>query len=190
MAGDREIKEAVSHLAGTHGKEHVMLLECEVTAVDEAARTCECEPVSGRGGAPLTGVRLMPGVADGILAVPQVGSTIIVAHTPRLKPFVLQFSEVDKYVLISGSSLIELKDGQITINDGSFDGLVKVGELTAKLNALEQKVNTIITTFNAHTHTGVTTGPGSSGSPSTPVTGTLTETQQADIENTTVIHGA
>lgn len=190
MAGDREIKEAIQHIAGTHGTDPVYLCEAEVTSVDEAARTCEAVAISGRSEVPFTGVRLMPGVADGILTVPAVGSTIIVSYSKRIKPFVLQFSEVDKWVLISGSSFIEVKDGKITLNDGTFDGLVKVGELTEKLNNLENKVNALLTAYNSHTHTGVTTGPGTSGSTASVVTGTLPLTQQADIENDTVIHGS
>lgn len=190
MAGDREIKEAIRHLSGTHGQDSVHILECEVTAVNEAGRTCDAETVSGNSVVQFSGVRLMPGVGDGILAVPAVGSQIIVAHTKRIKPFVLQFAEVDKWVLISGSSLIEVKDGKITLNDGAFDGLVKVGELTTKLNNLENKVNALLTAYNSHTHTGVTTGGGTTGATASLVTGTLTPTQQADIENDTIVHGS
>jgi hypothetical protein len=41
----------------------------------------------------------------------------------------------------------------IQFGDGSFDGLVKVIELTSKLNDLENKVNSMISVFNAHIHT-------------------------------------
>jgi hypothetical protein len=71
---------------------------------------------------------------------------------------------------------------------GEFGGLVKVVELTQKLNNLENKVNEIIVTFGTHTH--AVTAVGSPTSPTTtPIAGSLTISQRDDIENVNVRHG-
>jgi len=71
---------------------------------------------------------------------------------------------------------------------GEFGGLVKVVELTQKLNDLENKVNEIITTFVTHTHPVISTGAPTSPT-STPISGNLTISQREDIENINVKHG-
>ena len=58
----------------------------------------------------------------------------------------------------------------------------------SKLNAIENKVNTIITTFNAHTHVASSFGAPTTPPPS-PVVGTLTPTQVNELENKKVKHG-
>lgn len=61
-------------------------------------------------------------------------------------------------------------------------------DLTNKLNALENKVNQIISAFNNHTHIlTLSTGTGTAAPTSSPVSGTLTPTNRADIENTLVV---
>jgi hypothetical protein len=68
-------------------------------------------------------------------------------------------------------------------------GLVRVTELTEKLNNLENAFNQHILLYNLHTHAGVTSGISST----TPVvvadTQTLTPTIEIELENETVAHG-
>lgn len=180
MAGEREIQEAIQMLSGAKGQDTVSIVECTVTAVDASARTCDARTLSG---IPISGVRLMPEVDDGLLVIPTVGSVIIVGYTKTVTPFVCQFSTIDRVLVITGDSTVEIKDGLIKFNDGSYDGFVKVGDLVSKLNALEDMVNTMIALYNAHVHA-------SNGVPTTSlVTGTLTNTVQADLENTLITHG-
>jgi len=67
--------------------------------------------------------------------------------------------------------LVVGKDGGPAIHiDASFVQLgAAVGQFIALANLVQTALNTIVTTFNAHLHTGVTTGPGSSGPPGTPL---------------------
>jgi hypothetical protein len=65
-----------------------------------------------------------------------------------------------------------------------------VGELTTKLNNLENKVNDIVAKFNSHTHIlTLSTGTGTAAPTTTKVPGTLTPTEQSEIENDKVKHG-
>jgi len=172
MAGEREIQEAILTLSGSKGQDTVSVVECTVTSVDAYARTCDARTLSG---IPITGVRLMAEVEDGVLILPAVESIIIVMYTKSIAPFVCQFSNIDRVLVITGDSTVEIKDGLVKFNDGSFEGFVKVGNLVDKLNALENKVNTIIT-WGATVTPPLTTDP-------------MIPTQQSDIENTLITHG-
>jgi len=86
-------------------------------------------------------------------------------------PFIVQYSDVVS----------------LTINGSEFGGLVKVIELTQKLNAMENIVNDLILKFNTHTHIAAGT-PTSIAS--VIETNNLTPTQQSEIENTVIKHGS
>jgi hypothetical protein len=117
-------------------------------------------------------VRLMAAVDDGVLVLPEVDSTVIVALADE--PYIAMFSGVEKIIL----------------RGGQFDGLVKVADLVTKLNNLENKVNDLVSKFNAHTHVlTLSTGTGTAAPTVAPVAGTLTPTQQTDLENENITHG-
>lgn len=202
MKGNATIQRAIQTLAGVKGEDKVHLIAANVTSVDEAARTCNVDVLSGLGQTVIENVQLMASVDDGILLVPAIDSTIIVSYSTYNQPFVSLFSELSKVVLVAGQNnasiqidqngvLLDIADtkmmisnGLIKFNEGDLGGLVKVIELTEKLNALENKVNQIISAFNSHTHIlTLSTGTGSAAPTASPVSGTLTPTQRADIEN-------
>lgn len=64
-----------------------------------------------------------------------------------------------KKLVISGGATIDALGTQMLALKADVDNLLTF-------------VNLLITTFNAHVHTGVTTGSGSSGAPATPFSGT------------------
>jgi phage gp45-like len=75
-----------------------------------------------------------------------------------------------------GAKQAEIKlttDGKIDLN-GSSKTLVTHAELDTALQNL-------VTAFNAHVHTGVTTGPGSSGPPGTPATLDISAAEAASL---------
>lgn len=186
---DRAIIEAVQRLAGTQLTDEVYIIACTVESVDIDDRTCECTAIGGEAVTDVPGVQLMAEVDDGILYVPGIGSTVIVMYSKRNVPYIALYSEISAIHYVVGDTTIDVTNGLIKLNDGTFQGLVKVVELTTKLNALENKVNDLIDKFNTHVHGGVTIGSSSSAVTLTPVTGTLTPTEQSEIENTKVTHG-
>jgi len=115
-----------------------------------------------------------------IVAVPKVGSYVTVAliGDEVTQPVVINVSEIDEVVIDSP---------KMTLNGGSFGGLIKIQELTSQLNKVEQKVNQLITAFNVHVHpeTGVTTAPAANAGTVPP----LTTTQRSSLENDKVKHG-
>lgn len=186
---DRKITEAIQRLAGTQLTDEVYILICTVDSVDVDGRTCDCTAVGGTAITDIPGVQLMAEVDDGALYIPAIGSTVIVVYSKRNVPYIALYSELSALYYVVGDTTLDITNGLIKFNDGSFEGLVKVVELTQKLNALENKVNDLIATFNTHVHGGVSTGGGSTATTATPVTGTLTPTTQSEIENEKIIHG-
>ncbi|MEI8111180.1 MAG: hypothetical protein WCH59_09345 [Chitinophagia bacterium] len=204
MSADAKIRDAIQMLSGIKGESKIQFALGVVESVNVPDRICAVTAISGNESVTFENVQLMASIDDGILLIPSIGSTVIVAYSTFNQPFIALFSGLDKVLLVAGENnasiqidenglLLEIADTKLNIsnglmqfNDGSLGGLVKVIELTQKLNNLENKVNSLISVFNSHVHTGVTTGAGASGTTPTTVTGTLTPTQRADIENTKI----
>ena len=177
---EQTIRNSIQELAGVKGADKVHLISATVLSVDETKRTCVVNAISGIGEQKIESVLLMTAIDDGMLLVPAIGSTVFVSYSTFNQPFVCLFSELQKVVFIVGENTLQLTSDGIMYNGGSLGGLVKVIDLTTKLNNLENKVNSLITAYNSHIH------PASSGTTSpttTQVTGTLIPTQQNDIEN-------
>lgn len=131
--------------------------------------TCTAQPYTDM--PTIEGIRLQGQEEEiGIYCKPKVGSTIIVSFIEN-EPYVSMFSEVDKIIL----------------RNEDFGGLVKVEELTEKLNNLENKVNSLVNMYNLHIH------PTTSGTISATVSQVdptpLTITTATILENQNVKHG-
>lgn len=187
----RKTRVAIQQAAGVFKKDFVSVVECSVVSVDMDNRQITVAPTNGSSDAQfIADISADPN--DGVIIIPTVGSTVKIARSVENNPFVLMFSDIDGFSIITEDGKTQFiinKNGAIQFNDGSYDGLVKIGSLVTKLNNLENKVNTIITTFNSHVHPGVTSGSSSTSTSATPVTGSLTPTNQSDIENPLITHG-
>ena len=207
MSVERAIVESIQRITGTQLADKIAIYSATVDIVDLAARTCTVTTLSSQGEMTIEGVQLMASVDDGLLLVPVIDSTVIVTYTTFNKPFISLFSAIEKAVLIVGDNnvsfemdnlgiLLEIantklsvKDGITQFNDGSLGGLVKIIDLTTKLNNLENKVNALLSAFNTHTHIlTLTSGTGTAAPTTSPVTGTLTPTVRGDIEDTKITH--
>lgn len=184
---DRSVKNAVQKLAGTFKEDTVQLIIGTVESVDEDKAICS---VKIQNDVTLPNVSLQASICDGLLIIPVVDSTVYVLTSKYNTPLVIQWSDIDKFMLQVGDSYLEVKnDGSFQFNDGSFDGLVKVGELVKKINALENLLNGFISIYNTHTHTA-----SSFGAPTTVPSAIESQqispiTQQQDIENDKIKHG-
>ena len=168
MAANDDIREAIK----AHAKTDDVLysIVCTVAAIDTDANTCDCEPVDGT--ADLLDVKLMAQSTNGFLIIPKIDSVVVVTMINKYTGYVSMFSDIDS----------------IQLNGKNFDGLVKIEDLVTKLNNLEKAFNNHITSYNSHTHAGVTSGFASTGI-AAPDTQHLTETVKSDLENTKVSHG-
>jgi hypothetical protein len=154
----------------------------KVVDVNESEFTCTVKPITG--GAEYHGVKLKPtNDADdnGAIAIPEVNSIVLIsyinndAHNYQLTAF----SKISKYTFKC--------TGDILFNDGTNHGLVKVQELTQRLNDLQTAHNKLLNDFMLHLHTDPLSG--TTGTIVTPPTSTsLVPTQQSEIENSKIKH--
>ena len=184
------IRELIQKIAGTYGKANVKLFDGTVMSVDNNGRTCTVDSIDSS----LNGiqVRFMLEVSDGDMSVPQVGSTVTVAMTDFTDPYIVSATWLDEKLFVVGNQSYDIKPDKQIFNDGSYDGLVKVIDLTTKLNAIENLINNLLEAVTAVVILGTVADGGAVkagillglGSGITPIT------QQSDIENTSITHGS
>ena len=170
MTPERRLADNIKKLQPVN----LWMTQGEVIAIDGLTCTVKI------GDAEIEGVRLRASLTERerhVLVVPKVGSSVTLGClTADLNnPVVLQVDEVET----------------ITVNGGELGGLVKIQELTDKINEL-------IDTFNNHTHTiGIgsitTTGSASTQNNSAPVnvpaiTSKAAKLNRKDYEDETVKH--
>ena len=151
---NEKLRTAIRKIAGNG----MQILQCEVISVDIPNRTAlvkyEAEYI----------VKLMTSVGDGLLLIPEVGSSVSV-----LDGQIIGYSDLD----------------EIWLSGQQHGGLVKVSELVSKMNAIENKLNDLLGKYNTHTHAANNTPI----IPAFQVLGTLTPTTINDLENPDVKHG-
>lgn len=164
------IKKLIKELSKTNDEKYCVV--CTVDSIDETALTAYCLPID-ESRADLPDVRLVADTSKiGFVRFPKVGSIVIVSFLTNEAGYISDCNDVDK----------------IYLNGSNYDGIVKVEELTTKLNNLENLINTHLLAYNIHTHAGVTVGSGATGI-TTPDTQTLTPTIKTDILNPLIKHG-
>jgi len=158
-------------LSNTYDKEIVSIVKCEVISVGE---TIICLPVNSAISCEIE-VPLGDDNGNTISFTPSVGSIVNVALTNKNLILLLSIEDADN-INISANNGIEL-------NGGEFGGLVKVEELTTKINNLENLLNSLVTKYNTHVHV-------TNGVPTVTLETTiLIETERANIENENITHG-
>lgn len=168
-SSSQSIKDSIRMLAKTD--DVFYSYPCTVDSVNTTNKTCDCLPLNGD--ADLLEVRLIADDKTGILITPTVGSVVIVTMINKMTGYVSMFSEVDS----------------IALNGESFDGLVKVKELTTKINTLENDINTLKAAFSSWVTVPNDGGAALKAIAATWYGSSLTPTVQTDIENTTIKHG-
>lgn len=167
----------------------------KVTSVDETNYTCNAMPLDND--AEIFKIRLKPTIdttKKGIISIPAVDSYVIIGiiDNSDAKPFLIWCSNFKKYYIIGdGGNTLEFKDdGTILINGDSHGGLPKVVEVKNKLNAIETKINNLITVFNTWTPVANDGGAALKTALTSWVTTSMTQTTTTDLENPKVKQGA
>ena len=173
-----EIKNKIRAMVG---KNTPLLLTGKVKSVD--GETCTVSI----GDLTLTDVRLrsvINGEDSKLLITPAEDSyvTIIDLSGDLRETEVIGYSQIEAIDIDTSGDITVNCRGNIVINGGSNDGLVKINELTRKLNQLVQQ-------FNAHTHFVETAGSAAAQTGTTQVPGSLAQTfNKSDYEDTKVKH--
>lgn len=112
------------------------------------------------------------------------GKTVIIGYIDKNK--LAASGETRLYSIDNNGNLktyVWLKnDGTMEIG-GNTKHMVRYEELQTAFNQLKQDLNTFITIFNSHTHTGVTIGVGSTSTTTTPGTTSSADISPAKIDN-------
>ena len=163
MTIDEQLKKGFENI-GKSGRQ-AQLRWCTVTSVDKEKRVMDA--VGESDGLDYFDIGLGTGSVN---VYPKPGSLCLIGIVEgrETDPFLISAAEVES---------IEVTAETIVINGGGLGGLVKVGELTEKLNAF-------IDVFNKHTHQVSTTGSASAqtGTAAAPA-GTAQKVNREDIEN-------
>jgi len=96
------------------------------------------------------------------------------------------FDDTNLQIRTSSGSGITLTPGGIIELNGNADFVTAYTDLKIAFDQLKTDLNNFITIFNAHIHSGVTTGPGSSGSSPTPGTPSTADMSGAKVDTVKV----
>lgn len=156
-----DIREAIRTLAGVEELSSCESRICIVSNINNTLMTCDCSPVNGD--ADFIDVLLCVNKKNGFVLIPKDGSFVSVTQLNETDAFVSMVSEVDS----------------ILLNGNASGGIVKVIDLTTKLNDLVSQLQSQLTL--------IATGITSAGGTYTP--GTLSNFNKSDYENTKVLNG-
>ena len=151
---------------------------CKVISVSagpaSAVQLCDCKPLDGS--AIVRDVNLLTSYANnkaGFILVPKLNSLVQISFTDDCDAFISMVSEVDF----------------IYLNGNDYGGLVQVQALVDKLNNTESRLNKIIDAFTTWTPTPNDGGLALKTQITAAMLTPVVETQKAELENTTVLHG-
>jgi len=169
-------------LSNTFGVDVPAVVFATVKSVDEDKRTCVCVPVNDKSVAEIPDVLISAIENDGQLKFPAVDSVVIIIRTAKNQPFIIKESDLSKYLLIAE---------EILFNGNEFGGLVKIIELTQKMNEKLSTIKTIFSTIATAADAGISSAGGTPGvvTAYNGVQATLTDYVKGDYENTEIKHG-
>lgn len=176
---DRAIITAVQKMTGVFKKNDCYYVIGEVKSV--SGNTCVVTIVSGDSELDVPNVLLQAEVCDGLLITPVVNSNVLLCLSNYSPPYVAMFSDIDEFYLqVGDSSLTVTNDGKIKLNDGQLGGLIKIQDLTSKLNDMVTAINIEL----GKIQTGIAAA-GGSYSPTN-----LSQFNKTDYENSDITHGS
>lgn len=159
MSVNEDIRKAIEFLSDKN--DEVYSIVCKVSDINAITKLCNCTPING--GAVITNVRLMADNKTGFLITPKNNSIIVVTMINKYTGYVSMFSEVD----------------EIQLNGDINGGIVKITELTTKLNLLVTELQAQLVLIAA----GIVAGGG------TYAPATLSTFNKTTYENITVKNG-
>lgn len=135
-----DLRNIIRQLAQPDGETVAMV--CTVDEVDKTARTVDCTPINE--GAPLLGVNLQAnqGADFGLCLFPEKGSFVVVGFVADGAAGVVLLTErIESAEIVIGDISAVIDKSAVSFNGGRLGGLVKVEDLTTRLNLIENSVN-------------------------------------------------
>lgn len=107
--------------------------------------------------------------------------------TPNGNLVILDETSGELNIFTEGSITIK-SNKVIQFQNGSNEGLIKINELTNKLNQTISELEALRSSFNTHTHSGVQSGGGTSAIPLQQITKAFSKYDKNDYEDKNCIH--
>lgn len=107
--------------------------------------------------------------------------------TPNGNMVILDETSGELTIFTEGSITIK-SNKVIQFQNGSNEGLIKINELTNKLNQTISELEALRSSFNTHTHSGVQSGGGTSAIPLQQITKAFSKYDKNDYEDKNCIH--
>lgn len=188
-AANRDIIYAIKKIAGADGIKKAQLVMGTVKSKpNERDKTCDVDITLGDACQSISGVHLNASSNDGFTQFPTVESDILIALMPDNSAYMIACEDIDKVACyIDENNYFEFDKNGFIWNEGNNGGIVKVIELTQKVNNLENLVNNLLNTLKSTT---IPLAP-SGTYPFAPLYAAfnaLTPTQQNEIEDTKIKH--
>ena len=171
MSNNENIRQAIKRMSANEDAEFYGV-PCIVESIDENALICDCMPINGD--AAFNDVRLQAGAGTGIVIIPKVQSVVMVQPINEITGYISLFSDIES----------------IQFLNGSFGGLIKIEELTTKLNNVEKDLNDLKEVFSTTwTPTPNDGGAALKVAAANWYAATIAETERGDLENELIKHG-
>lgn len=118
---------------------------------------------------------------NGFLLLPKVGSSVIIGKIDNQSTFfVAMVSEVQEvYLKVDGSEKFSITKDEIKFDGGTKGSMIEIAKAVSRMNLIENKVNELITAYNAHLSNPDNT-------PASVVSGTLATTTISNLENSKI----
>lgn len=178
-----EITALFNQLTTNHNQAD-SVFSATVIEVDVKQLTCTID----YDGLELTNVRLLPTTTtagEHLLIVPKKDTDVLVASAmgDLSNLWVIRVDTVEKIDLKCGDITLSVDSSGVVFNGGTLGGLVVLGELVSKLNAIEKDLNDLKTVFTSWTAVPNDGGGALKLAVTDWANSTLTVTQEADLEN-------
>lgn len=195
------IKEAIRKLAQQDGE--TVALVCIVDDVDKTARTIDCTPVNE--GAPLLGVNLQAnqGSDFGLVIYPEKGAFVVVGFmADGAAGLMLATDKIESAEMVIGETAAaidaegvrvktakmsaDINKEDIIFNGGELGGLIKIEDLTKRLNLIEKDINKLKTAMSGWIPVSQDGGAALKATAKDWFSVQLTTTKRGDYENTKI----
>lgn len=143
MDRKKQIRDALQRLAGTVGPVQTIL--ATVVSVDEDELTC----VLDWDDVQVHDVRLRPVINgnESVTIIPKEGSWVIAVRLEDDQEWmVLAADEIDKYRIVAGDLLFEMKDGKFLVQSGNQNLGKCIDDLIIEIQAIYAPKNTVAIT--------------------------------------------
>lgn len=172
------IQSSIRKLAGVDLADSVKMFDAKVILVNENERTVQVEMIGGKSANKIT-ARLMASLDDGCYIIPKTDSTVIIAMSTHVDPYVAMYSDVLKITWLGG-----YYDGVPIVKHptDTNKGLLK------KINNLENQINDILQILKTTTIPLAPSGTYPFAPLYTAVNPIAPVTSQTDIEHPNILH--